>query len=67
MTRTYLPFNFPGDKSYVEALLDSAAAFRDDLANQLAANTDPDQAEGIQEKLTAAKEIVDVLVLWLNS
>lgn len=67
MTRTYLPFNFPGDKSYVSELLDQIAEFRDDLANQLTANTDPDQVAGIQEKLDAANEIVDTLVLWLNS
>lgn len=69
MTRDYLPFNFPGDKSYVSELLNSAAELRDDLTEQISANwyADEDTLCGLNEKFEAAQEIVDTLVLWLNS
>ncbi len=69
MTRTYLPFNFPGDKSYVEALLERAVAHRDELQAQADASEDRsnDTLLGFIEKNQAAQEIVDTLMLWLNS
>ena len=67
MTRDYLPFNFPGDKSYVSELLTQAVNFRYAILLEMDGTEDQGELKGLQEKLEAAQEMIDTLMLWLNS